>query len=271
MADKSNWKSCFNPSLRDLSATILLCALAASEPCAHGQAPIAFDTASAWTAEGGILGSFGPGTSSTSGETIIAPDAAGVTLNSFTFYAQSLPRGTIANLDIEAFVYAWSGNVTGTGGGAVGAPLYLSSAFTFSPPSPTGSAWDGPWTPLSVSLGAGVSLNPGQSYVIGITISDPTCYAASSGAIEFQEVPTYQIPAGTQTGGGEAVWDNNSNNFAALNNGDWSTWGNTGVMAFTADFTVVPEPAIAPIALIGAMVWGIRLNFSRKVRANAKP
>lgn len=255
----------YSASLRALNATVLLCSMAACGPAARAQAPFAFNTESVWTTQGGIIGSYGPGFTSTAGETIIAPDAAAVTLNDFTFYAQSRPRGTTASLDFEAFVYAWSGNAAGTGGGAVGSPLYLSTPFTYSPPSPTGSAWDGPWTPLTVSLGAGVSLNPGQSYVIGVTISNPTCYNASSGAIEFQEVPIYQIPVGTQTGGGEVVWDNNGNNFNALNNGAWSQ-GNGGVMAFTADFTVVPEPSSGILALAGLLA----LIFKRPVKFRAK-
>ena len=260
MNDKSNSKSRSRPCLRALSTTVLLCALAASGFSARGQ--FVFDTASAWNSEDGILGSLGPGTSSTIGETIIAPDAAEVTLNSFTFYGQSHPEGGYANLDLEAFVYAWSGNVTGTGGGAVGSPAYLSPAFTYSPPPPSGNAFDGPWTPLTVTLGTqGVSLNPGQAYVIGVTLSDPACYAASSGAVEFQELSP---PPGTLTGGGEAVWDNNSNDFAALNTSAWSTWGDTGDLSFIANFTVVPEPSINALAFVGALAWVVKSNFSRR-------
>ncbi|HUA66674.1 MAG TPA: hypothetical protein VME24_12560 [Alphaproteobacteria bacterium] len=254
----------FNPCIRALSAIVFLCALAAAVPSARGQEQYSFDTASAWNTEDGIIGGLGPGQSSTMGETIIAPDAAEVTLNDFKFYGQSYyPEGGYANLDLEAFVYAWSGNVTGTGGGAVGAPLYLGPAFTYSPPPPPGNHWDGPWTPLMVTLGQGVSLNPGQAYVIGVTLSDPACYAASSGDVEFQELGTYQIPAGTLTGDGEAVWDNNDNDFAEINSGAWSTWGNTGTLAFTADFTVVPEPPIAALAFVGVLVWVAKSFASR--------
>jgi hypothetical protein len=102
-------------------------------------------------------------------------------------------------------------------------------------------------------------LNPGGHYVVGFTLSDPADYAASSGDIEFQEVanrnPNYpQLPPGVDGNGG-AVWLNNSNNFALLNTAVWDTWGDTGDLAFSAHLTVVPEPSIATLAMVGIIAW----------------
>lgn len=200
------------------------------------------------------LGGMGQGQASTIGETFVAPAGAQVTLNSFSFMAESYIAG---NLQVRPFIYAWSGNLTGVGGGATGSPIYMGSSFSFSP----GQRPDG-WTSMTATLGGGVSLVAGQQYVLGFTISDPGDYAASSGYIEFQTVPVRNpgytpppIPAGVDFGSGGAQWLNNSNNFAALNSGPWSTWGDIGAMAFTASFTVVPEPSIIPLSILGAALW----------------
>lgn len=242
-------------NLRALSALLLLI-LAIARPCGGQQ--VVFNTASAWTTNAGIFIGFGPGQGTTVGETIIAPNAPEVMLNNFTFYAQALPSG--ANLQLQAFVYSWSGNVTGTNGGAIGSPLYLSPAFSYSPAPRVANPWAGPWTPLTATIpGQGISLDPGQAYVIGVTLSDPVNYAASTGEIEFQNVPPYQIPAGTATGGGEAVWDNNGNDFAELNTAPWSTWGNIGPLSFVADITVVPEPSVTILGLLAAAICFVPL------------
>jgi hypothetical protein len=197
----------------------------------------------------------GPGQSSTIAETFIAPNAASVTLNDFTFVAESYYpyNGGVANLSLRAFVYGWTGNLFGQGGRAVGSPLYLSPGFVYSPPPrPNG------WAPLTANIAGGVALTAGQHYVMGFTLSDPADYAASSGDIECQFVPARNpnynpppIPPGVDFGGGGAVWQNNGNNFAAINTTTWDTWGDIGVMAFTADLTVVPEPSTALLALVG--------------------
>jgi hypothetical protein len=199
----------------------------------------------------------GPGQTATFGETFVPP-SGNVTLNDFTFYADSYyPSGGFANLHLRAFVYAWSGSMFGSGGRAVGNPLYLSSSFTFSPP-PRGSGWGS----LTATIGgSGLTLDPAQHYVMGFTLSNPSDYAASQGDIEFQFVPARNpnynpspIPAGVDFGGGGAVWMNNSNNFAILNTAVWDTWGDIGVMAFTAHFTLVPEPSPLMLMLLASVV-----------------
>jgi len=229
-------------------------------PLATTAASVVYNTTSYWPPVDATLAGFGPGQSSTVGETFVAPTGASVSLNDFSLYAESYYpyNGGIASLYLKAFVYEWSGSMTGQGGGAVGNPIYLGSSFLFSPPArPNG------WVPLTVNFGgSGLTLNPGDHYVIGFTLSDPTDYAASLGDIEFQEVPNRnpnyaQLPVGIDGYGG-AMWDNNSNNISAINTTIWDTWGDTGDYAFKADLTVAPEPTSAILLVFSGSVWMLR-------------
>ncbi len=208
---------------------------------------VTFDTAPYWPTVGARLAGFGPGQSSTVAQTFVAPEGDNVKLKDFTFYAESFyPYFGIAHLRLRAFVFEWAGNITGIGGGAVGAPLFLGPPFPFSPPPrPDG------WVPLTASMGDGVALIAGRHYVMGFTLSDGADYAASSGDIEVQIVPVRNpnydpspIPVSVDFGGGGAMWLNNSNNFAALNSAVWNTWGDIGVLAFTAHLAVETAPII---------------------------
>jgi hypothetical protein len=238
-------------------------------PIAATADAVEYNTAQYWTPTAGILAGMGPDQSSTTGETFIAPQGGSVTLDDFSFYAQSYYGGTgysggVAHLDVQAFVFAWSGSMTGKGGGAIGNAFYLGPSFQFDPPD---GGFNGPWTALTATIGgSGLTLNPGQDYVLGFTVSNPSDYAASSGDIEFQEVPArnpYEppLPPGAGGGGG-AVWDNNGNNFGALNTATWDTWGDTGDLAFTADFTTaVPDVSSTMLMLLGSafgVMWCAR-------------
>jgi hypothetical protein len=193
-----------------------------------------------------------PGVTSTIAENFLAPAGSSVTLNDFSLVSD-WPLQTVANIHLRAFVFAWTGILTNGGGRASGNPLYLGPSFIFSPP-PRGDVW----VPLTANFGAtGVTLDSGQPYVVGFTMSNPTDFRASQGYISFQFVdsgnPNYNppsIPRGVDLGSGSAVWLNNSNNFAALNTSIWTT-GVEMVMAFTAHFTVVPEPSTFAIAALG--------------------
>ena len=224
----------------------------AVKPLTANATGVVYDTIPYWSPVDAVIGGWGPGQSSTLGETFVAPAGAGVSLNDFSLVAESY--GGIASLSIKPFVYKWSGSMTGHGGGAVGNPLYLGTSFLFSPPErPNG------WVPLTFNFGAnGLVLNPGDHYVVGFTISDPADYAASHGYVEFQEVPNRnpfyaQLPAGIDGYGG-AVYDNNGNNFSALNTTVWDTGGDTGDYAFEADFTVVPEPGSRFVIFVGVLL-----------------
>src|SRR5258706_9678600 len=112
---------------------------------------VVFDTTPYWAPSQNILSGVGPGQSSTFAETFVAPSGASVSLNDFSFYAESYyPYGGGAHLQLRAFVFAWSGSMTGHGGGAGGSPLYLSPSFSFSSPAgPSG------WGPLTADPGPG--------------------------------------------------------------------------------------------------------------------
>jgi len=254
-------------------ASLVLCG---ATPLRLGAATVTFDTAPYWSTVSAVIGGMGPGQSSTFAQTFVAPAGPSVTLNDFSFYAESYYpyNGGVANLRLRAFVYAWSGSLTGNGGGAVGNPLYLSSSFSFSPPPrPNG------WSPLTANPGgSGLTLNPGQHYVLGFTLSDPGDFAASFGDIEFQTVPARDpnyspapIPRGVDFGSGGAVWLNNGNNFAALNTTVWDTWADIGVIAFTAHFAVVPEPASIVLVTLGAACWRRRRPKQPLTLAEGKP
>lgn len=257
---QSPWQRCCLPAI---TAVVLAGALSICPA-----ATITYDTAPYWSTVSGVLGGMGPGQSSTLAETFVTPAGPGVILNDFSFYAESYYplNGGIANLHLRAFVYSWSGNLVGHGGGAAGNPLYLGPSFVFRPPPrPNG------WVPLTANIsGGGLTLAPGQPYVMGFTLSNPTDYSASTGDIEFQFVPARNsnyspppIPASVDFGSGGAVWLNNSNNFAALNSSVWSTWGDIGVMALTAHFTVVPELSSSWLCLGGAVLVLFRRPLRR--------
>jgi hypothetical protein len=266
----SRWKNSRESCCRSLCIAGLFL-VAARSTCTCIASTVIYDTAPYWaTVSIEILSGMGPGQSSTIAETFLAPAGPSVALNDFSFYAESYyPYGGVANLHLRAFVYSWSGSLTGYGGGAVGSALYLSPSFAFSPPARPGG-----WVPLTAQIGgSGVTLGAGQQYVMGFTLSDPADYAASQGDIEFQAVPARNpgydpppIPPGVDFGSGGAVWLNNSNNFGALNTTVWDTWGDIGVMAFTAHFTVVPEPSAAMLTSAGFVLWAICRIGSRRRR-----
>src|SRR5262245_47789091 len=121
-------------------------------------ATVTYDTAPYWWITLSGVGTMGPEQSSTMAQTFLAPNGPVVTLNDFSFRAESVYPSGVTTLQLRAFVFSWAGNLTGHGGGAVGNALYLGSPFSFSPPSrPNG------WVPLSATIGnGGLTLNPGQ-------------------------------------------------------------------------------------------------------------
>jgi hypothetical protein len=220
--------------------------------CAHAQGTLTFNNTPLWSQNDDLFDGLGPSAgTATVGETLIAPTGQDVMLDNFSFVAEGP-----ANLEVQAFVFEWSGNMVGAGGGAVGNPVYLSPEFNF---SPTG------WVPLAANIGGeGVALAAGQHYVVGFTISSPLYYSASTGGVEFELVPRDIIPQGAYGGGG-AVWMNNGNNFAALNSQTWSTDGDYGDVGFTANFTVVPEPSIPMLSAVGVAIWmGVAIARKRR-------
>jgi hypothetical protein len=184
---------------------------------------------------GSTLGGMSAEITSTVGQTIIAPNGENVRLKDFAFYVDTYGA---TDLVVRPFVFAWSGQVKGAGGGAVGDPLYLGAPLRV--PPATG------WRPLKAAIGIeGLLLNSGEPYVIGFTMSYPAESAASwgNGGLVFEILTGVVLPAGLDLGGG-AVWMNNSNNFAALNTVVWDTWGYVGPLTFNVRFTT--GPSISP-------------------------
>jgi hypothetical protein len=138
----------------------------------HG-ADIVYDTAPYFPIATASL-SFGPDEGQTVGQTFVAPLGSSVTLNNLSFYAQSYyPPFGVATLTLRPFVYGWSGNLDGHGGGTSGQALYLGPSFQIQPPprQVIGAGQEGGWIPLSVSFGDGIQLAAGQQYVMGFTLA----------------------------------------------------------------------------------------------------
>ena len=216
-------------------------ALLVGSVCECQAADIVYDTAPYFPIATGSL-SFGPDEGQTVGQTFLAPHGSSVTLNNFSFYARSYyPPFGVATLTVRPFVYGWSGNLDGQGGGTSGQALYLGPSFQIQPPPRQvigAPGQEGGWVPLSVDFGDGIQLAAGQQYVMGFALS-----GFSVGDVELQIVPARNpsyspppIPEGVDFGGGSAVWLLST----ALNTSVWDTWGDIGTMAFTADFTVIP-------------------------------
>lgn len=252
-------------------ASLLLTVAIPAHTCTA--ATVTYDTAQYWPIVSGSYVGLGTGpatgTITTLGETFVAPNWPSVKLNDFSFNIASAP-GPVASLHMRAFVFAWSGSLFGYlgSGQTMGSALYLSPSFTVNPPSyPAG------WASVNVNLGLnGLTLNAGQHYVMGFTLSDTADYAASQGYFMLQFVPVRNpyynpppIPLNVDYGGGGLVSLNNSNNFAALTTTRWSTEG-SAVAAFTAHFTVVPEPSIASLTLLAASLVASRVNGTQARR-----
>jgi hypothetical protein len=214
----------------------------------HANAATSFDTTTSWDGSGSIS-AFGNPNTATYGQTFVAPSSL---LDDFTFYVD----GEVGvSLSMKAFVWSWSGPLQGNGGQATGTPLYLSS--TSIPFSGTGV-----FQAVTINTG-GVTLTPGSDYVIGLTISDPADYAASSGTASWGAL-LFQHPA--NDGGGGFVFYNNGGTFGALNTSVWDTFSDFGDVAFKADFSGsgVPEPAAISLIVLGLGSLSLFRAFRRR-------
>ncbi len=222
-----------------MKSTLLMFGLAgalALSVAAHAQTT--YDTTGSWDGSSSIA-AFGNPNTATYGQTFVAP---GGNLTDFTFYVN--PEGN--TLSMEADVFAWSGSLIGGNGpqGAVGPALYTSGpgAFVIS-----GSGFQA----VKVNTG-GTPLTAGSNYVALLTVSEPSDYAATTGGSAWGDL-LFNHVAGD--GGGGFNFDNNGNNHAALNNGNWDDFADFGDLAWTAHFSGVsatPEPgAYATIASLG--------------------
>lgn len=234
------------------------------------QADVIYSTFGAWNGSsivGELSGGEGQGNGcdpcSTIAQTFIAP-SGGLSLNSFTF--RLTPGNPIFRLEFTGFVYAFSGDVKPpntftTTGGAVGSPLFLSPRIDYSsseiganPPFGTTvfHGASGTFTDVTVNVAnaGGVKLVAGQSYVLGLTLTDPTgnnwTNSVNDAAIASVGVP----PPGTPDGGGVGVMPLNGSSFTALTSNPW--WSFAGGQELLGSLTGVPSGDFAYSADFGA-------------------
>lgn len=196
------------------------------------------DTTPSWDGST-YISSFGVASTTTYGETFIAPSD-----NVLQDYSFQISGDAGVHLSMKGYVFAWSGGLLGgEGGQAVGPALYGS-------PSSILFDGNGNFQTVTVTTG-GTALTPGNAYVMLLTISNPSDLSASTGTAVWGDAG-YQHVAGA--GGGGFVFFNNGNNFGALNTQQWDNFSDFGDLAFTAHFTSAPEPASLGLLSVGAIV-----------------
>jgi hypothetical protein len=231
---------------------LLFAALTASALLAGGASACAnfvtYDTTASWNGTASIA-SFGAATSSdaTYGETFVAPSGGGSLLKEISFHVKP---SLGVHLQMHAYVYAWTGPLTSFGGKATGSALYTSPTITL----------DGNGSFQTVTFGPTMDvLLPGQSYVAFLTVSNTADYAAyrATGVSSATFFGLVAIPHHAGNGGGGFVFDNNTSNFASLTSSTWTTFSDSGDLAWTAEFEVVPEPSALALSALAAGTLGL--------------
>lgn len=207
------------------------------QPSALGQTVL--DTTSLW--DGSFkLGDFGPGWISTYGQTFVAPSpvpqsqglvSPTALLQNFTFFLEGA-----ATLNYRAVVMQWEGPLR-DGGPIGGAGLSL----LWESPSQVYSSNDSNFHAVTTTT-PGIAVAPGAQYVIALTISEPSDYAASFGEVVFGSLPGFEHAPASASGGGGFVEANNENYGVGSLTGGWYNYRDWGDLAFTASFGVAPVP-----------------------------
>ncbi|HEY1685358.1 MAG TPA: hypothetical protein VGG19_11385 [Tepidisphaeraceae bacterium] len=183
--------------------------------------------------------------SPTIGETFIDPAGATI-LNYFTFYLQGA-AGSQINFQGEVFNWTGSllaGDASRGAQGTAGAPLYTSSTINYTA--------DNLWDAVTINIPGGVAVAPGNPYVIDITATD------GAGNATFGNTWLYLTGDFGPTTGGSV----NFSNPPATEYGPWNEpgFGFYGDLAFTADFSSVPEPTAMIAGLSLFVLFGSRVR-----------
>lgn len=213
---------------------------------------ITLDTTPAWNGTDGVA-AFGVPNTSTYGQTFFAPAGSGA-LENFTFFINT---GAGSHLLARPFVMRWSGGpYGGDGGTALGPALHLGNPITLNP--------TGGFEEVVIDVG-GIPVTPGSSYVLGLTISDPTDFNASTGDSSWGIIPNHV--SGVQSGGGGFVFFNNLDQIGELETVTWDNFMDLGDLAFKATFSPGVPDAGSSFAFLALGLFGLTFASRRVSRA----
>lgn len=222
------------------------CLVLAAEPNEHAHAGTVFDTSPSWS--GSSISAFGVSTTTTYGQTFVAP-----TDNVLQRFSFSLKPRNGATLSMRAYVSEWTGSLLGGGGGgAVGDPLFVSDSSIVIQDN-------GGYQSVTVPTN-GTILTPQGHYVAFLTVSNPSDYSASSGVSDWAIIRGSRA---ANSGGGGFVFFNNGAASNLLHSQRWDNHSDFGDLAWRAEFTAVPEPSTWGLGITGLICFGV---FSRRRR-----
>jgi hypothetical protein len=247
-------------TLKDLMTRHLLTALTASALLMGGGSAradfVTYDTTASWDGTNSEA-SFGGATpkivnTATYGETFVGPSGQNSILRDFAFHVS--PAAGV-HLQFTAYVYAWTGSLTGFGGHITGSALYTGPAMTLD-----GIAV-GTFQTVNVVTGSGIVIAPGAQYVAFLTVSNPVDFSAYkatgvSASTAFGLVATPRHPG---NGGGGFVYDIDGSFLSPTDSlfSTWDTRADFGDLAWTADLQPVPEPSALVLSTLAAGTIGL--------------
>lgn len=241
------------PSARNQYRALGLCLLSLGTAVSSATAGnITLNTTAAWNGTD-AMDAFGVPNTSTYGQTFVAPAGAGA-LEDFTFFIKTEAG---SRLLARPFVMRWTGGLYGgEGGTAVGPTLHLGSPITLVP--------TGGFEEVLLDVG-GVPVTPGSSYVLGLTISDPADFNASTGKSVWGIIGNHV--SGLKSGGGGFVFFNNLDQIGELETVPWDNFIDLGDLAFKATFSPPVPEAGSSLAFLALGLFGLTYATRRATRA----